>query len=408
MNKQIIYRKLDDLTKLHHNPRQIAKKDMERLKKSIADNQDYFEARPIILSDRTGELVIIAGNQRYEAAKSLGMDKVPTFLLSGLTEEREKEIIIRDNVANGDWDMDILANEWDIETLRDWGVDMPEYKEIVEDEAPDVDDEQTFSAVGNIYKLGNHRVFCGSFDDDAKIRELFGDKKATCTFTDPPYNIGLTGRPIINDSQKDDDYYNFMESYIECAKENTTSGGCMIFWTSNNMLFKVAATLEKVGIRYRQLILWVKDNFMPGRSDIQNQTETAVYGMNEGKYDKDVGEDETSNYEIGFYCRDRGFVNTKNRQISNVWFFGRPRESKEHPTMKPTSLCAKGILLMCNENDIVFDMFLGSGSTLIAAEQTGRVCYGCEIDPKYCDVIRKRYWQFVNGSDEGWQEGTSC
>lgn len=125
MSKEIIYRKLEDLKKLPNNPRTITKEDMLRLQKSIQDNADYFEARPLILSNRTGELVILAGNQRYEAAKALGLETVPTFLLEGLTEEREREIIIRDNVSNGEWDMDILANEWDTEDLSEWGVDLP-------------------------------------------------------------------------------------------------------------------------------------------------------------------------------------------------------------------------------------------------------------------------------------------
>ena len=123
MSKGVIYRKLSELKKLPNNPRTIKKDDMERLKKSIHDNPDYFEARPIILSNRTGDLVILAGNQRYEAAKALGMDEVPTFLLEGLTEAREREIIIRDNVSNGEWDFDILANEFDIDDLESWGVD---------------------------------------------------------------------------------------------------------------------------------------------------------------------------------------------------------------------------------------------------------------------------------------------
>lgn len=124
MSKEVVYRKLSELKKLPNNPRTIKKEDMERLKKSLKDNPDYFEARPIILSNRTGDLVILAGNQRYEAAKALKMDEVPTFLLEGLTEAREREIIIRDNVSNGDWDMDALANEWDTQELTDWGLDL--------------------------------------------------------------------------------------------------------------------------------------------------------------------------------------------------------------------------------------------------------------------------------------------
>lgn len=120
---EIVYRKLSELKELKGNPRKITRAEMDSLKKSIEDNQDYFEARPIILSNRTGELVIIAGNQRYKAAKELGMDEVPTALLEGLTEEREKEIIIRDNVSNGDWDYDELKN-WDADDLEAWGVEI--------------------------------------------------------------------------------------------------------------------------------------------------------------------------------------------------------------------------------------------------------------------------------------------
>lgn len=125
---QVIYRNLSELHELPGNPRTIKKDQFEKLKKSLTDNADYFEARPIILSDRTGELVIIAGNQRYKAAKALHLEQVPTILLDGLSEEREREIVIRDNVENGDWDMDALANEWNEEELDAWGVDLPRPK----------------------------------------------------------------------------------------------------------------------------------------------------------------------------------------------------------------------------------------------------------------------------------------
>lgn len=124
---EIIYRDVNDISLLEGNPRTITGKQFERLKESLDKNPDYFEARPIILSDRTGELVAIAGNQRLKAARSLGLQQVPTVLLSGLTEEREREIIIRDNVENGEWDMDALANEWDVEELHDWGVNVSKF-----------------------------------------------------------------------------------------------------------------------------------------------------------------------------------------------------------------------------------------------------------------------------------------
>ena len=158
---EIRYRKLGDLKKLPNNPRQITKDALEKLKTSIKDNPDYFEARPLILSNRTGELVILAGNQRYEAAKTLGLKEVPTALIEGLTEEREREIIIRDNVENGEWDFDALANEWDVDELKDWGVDVPcwEASDEVFDRASegsiaDYDDDTSYS-LDNLFK---HRL----------------------------------------------------------------------------------------------------------------------------------------------------------------------------------------------------------------------------------------------------------
>lgn len=129
---QVEYRPIKDLKELPGNPRTIKKDQFEKLKKSIQDNADYFEARPIILSDRTGDLVILAGNQRYKAAKAIGLKEVPTILLPNLTEAREKEIIIRDNVENGDWDWDALFNEWDTDKLQEWGV--TNIKQSIQDE----------------------------------------------------------------------------------------------------------------------------------------------------------------------------------------------------------------------------------------------------------------------------------
>ncbi len=224
------YRPVSELKELQGNPRTITKAQFEKLKTSIKNNADYFEARPIILSDRTGELVVIAGNQRLKASKALGLKEVPTVLLEGLTEDREREIIIRDNVENGEWDMDILANEWNIDDLQDWGVEeIKPYKTIVEDEPDPVDEENTYSLVGEIYQLGDHRVFCGSFEDDEKVRELFGNRKATCTFTDPPYNVAvknrITGKTIQNDNMAHADFQDFLNRAFECVASNMVGGG---------------------------------------------------------------------------------------------------------------------------------------------------------------------------------------
>lgn len=406
---KVEYRRISKLKKLPNNPRTIKRADMERLKKSLKDNADYFEARPLILSNRTGELVILAGNQRYEAARALGMAEVPTVLLEGLTEDREKEIVIRDNVSNGDWDMDALANEWDIEDLQEWGVeDIKPYKDVIEDEPDPIDDEHTYSIVGDIYQLGDHRIFCGSFEDDGKVRELFGGKKATCTFTDPPYNVAyksVDGKSIKNDSMEREDFLNFLSRAFDVVAKNTVPGGGVISWMSNKELFTLWDAINHAGLQFRQVIVWVKNTFTLGHSDFQYSTEPAIYSMNEGTY-KDI-EGDDGECEQAIYCRGNGKFRS-NRKIQNAWFFDKPSRSKEHPTMKPVGLCAKGVLALSEPGDIVFDPFSGSGSTLIACEQTDRKCYGCEIDPKYCDVIRKRYWKFTTGSEEGWQDGTKA
>lgn len=182
-------------------------------------------------------------------------------------------------------------------------------------------------------------------------------------------------------------------------------GGGVISWMNDRELFTLWDAFKVNGLKFRQLIVWVKDRFTLGHADFQYATEPAIYGMAEGKYDKDDPADDGDG-EVALYARGNGKFNN-NRKLSNTWFFSKPTASKDHPTMKPIGLCAKGVLAMSDRGDIVFDPFLGSGSTLIACEQTGRVCYGCELDPKYCDVIRKRYWKLTHDGDEaGWQEGT--
>lgn len=166
--------------------------------------------------------------------------------------------------------------------------------------------------------------------------------------------------------------------------------------------------MDSAGLRFKTVLCWVKDHFTLGGNDFQSAKELAIYGMGEGKFERSEFENQTDNSQYGCYARGKDGKFTDSRKLSNVWFFDKPKCSKEHPTMKPVGLCAKGVLAMSDVGDIVFDPFLGSGSTLIAAEQTGRKCFGCEIDPKYCDVIRKRYWKFVTGSEEGWEDGTKA
>ena len=161
---------------------------------------------------------------------------------------------------------------------------------------------------------------------------------------------------------------------------------------------------DHAGLKFKTVLCWVKSQFTLGGGDFQSAKELAIYGLGEGKYDATMS-DETDDAQYACYARNGGKF-TDSRKISNVWFSDKPKVSKDHTTMKPIGLCAKGILAMSEPGDIVFDPFSGSGSTLIACEQTGRKCRGCEIDPKYVDVIRKRFVKFTTGSEDNWQELT--
>ena len=396
MAKEVIYRKISDLKKLPNNPRSIKREDMERLKKSVKNNPDYFEARPIILSNRTGDLVILAGNQRYEAAKALGMDEVPTFLLEGLTPEREREIIIRDNVSNGEWDMDVLANEWDTQELTDWGVDInwdePE-QEVIVDEAPEVNEsEPADSVLGGVYQLGRHRLMCGDSTDAGSVAILMNGEKADMVFTDPPYRQETDGGPngpigkALKKQGSDIEFIsdfdpqgfltilpqqfekNVLNAYIFCNKELLPD---YLNWAVNN--------------KYSyNVLVWKKPNAIP------------------------IGDSHRPDIEYLLLFRKNAIWNNGLDGVNYSRCLEYGRELGLHPTMKPLELICNEMKISSNKWSNVLDFFGGSGSTLIACEQLDRKCYMMELDPKYCDVIRKRYWKFVTGSEEGWQDGTKA
>ena len=388
MAKEILYRALGELKKLPNNPRTIKKDDMERLKKSIKDNPDYFEARPIILSNRTGELVILAGNQRYEAAKALGMDKVPTFLLEGLTEAREREIIIRDNVSNGDWDMDALANEWDTQELTDWGVDInwdEPQQEVIEDDAPEVNEsEPADSEMGKIYQLGSHRLMCGDSTDAGSVAILMDGQKADMVFTDPPYELETEGGGIFSKVES----IKAPQKQIKKNGVDTFDPSTLRLHAKTNIFFHNRPLIKK----YIEL---AENNQQPYDLAIYKKGGIPNYNghlMTDIEYIAIIGE-QNPNTGLSYETYSKVFEGHKDPE-------------NELSYSKPVSICCKFIKLY--SKNTVLDLFGGSGSTLIACEQLGRKCYMMELDPKYCDVIRKRYWKFVTGSEEGWQDGTKA
>lgn len=419
------YRKLEDLKKLENNPRTISSKDFQILVKSIQDNPDYFEARPLLLSDRTGELVIIAGNQRYDAAKAIGLKEVPTYLLHGLTEEREREIVIRDNVNNGEWDIDKLTEEWSDLNLADWGLDLEleeDEQEVKEDVAPELDEEnKPISRPGEVYQLGRHRLMCGDSTSSDDVSKLMGGKIASLLYTDPPYGVNYTSKKrgsIKNDDLTDAVLYNFLYDAFSAAEQFVAPDAAVYCWfaSSNHVEFRKA--LEDVGFVYKEELIWNKGMTL-GRYDYHYAHEACMYLWRKGQHAKWYGGRDKKTIlglkrrELESFKKEDLIKMIENlRNESTVWDFDRDKVTTYvHPTQKPVTLGANAMRNSTKPNQIVLDLFTGSGSSIMAAEQTGRICYGMELDPKFCDVIRKRYFRFINKidldeDDAGWDDFT--
>ena len=413
------YRAISELKELPGNPRTIKKDQFEKLKKSLQDNADYFEARPIIISNRTGENIILAGNQRYKAAKALGMTEVPTILLEGLSEEREREIVIRDNVENGDWDMDMLANAWNANDLLDWGVELPELQnitEIVEDEAPEPELEKPAkSKLGEIYQLGNHRLMVGDSTNAEHVAALMDGELADLLVTDPPYNVayGQEGtvhhqrgknREIMNDKFDDNARFQaFLEDALGAADQAMKPGAAYYIWHADLNGNPFRSALETVGWELREVLIWAKNTFTLGRQDYQWIHEPCLYGWKPGAahyfidvrtnstvFDDKREPEEMTKSEMAHELRELRELIPQTIIREN-----KPTRSDEHPTMKPVKLISRLVSNSSRERERVLDVFGGSGTTMIACEQLGRSCYMMELDPHYADVIIERWEKFT-------------
>lgn len=293
----------------------------------------------------------------------------------------------------------MLANQYEVEELSAWGLDLPGVTDlgadIEEDEAPEVSKDPPVSKLGEIYQLGRHRVMCG---DSIKIDDtdkLMNGNKAEMAFTDPPYLMGFEGNvhadgsksfnakhgAIKNDKMSKDDGDDFIYAIFETLATYVEGAYYVCFYRLG--LDYIFRALDKLGNAYKSLIIWSKGNHTLSNSDYMSKYEPIVYG----------------------WFNKHNFVGGKSN--FDIWEIDRTTKNELHPTMKPIELCAKAVQNSSSKGDIVLDLFLGSGSTLIACEQTDRTCYGMELDPKYVDVIRKRYWKFINNGDEtGWENGT--
>jgi len=341
-----------------------------------------MKLRPIIVDSKG---MILGGNMRFKALKELGYKEVPDEWVKRdgeLTEAEKQRFIIADNIPFGEYDWDILANEWEKDDLIDWGLDIPEFafkQETVEDDYEIPDEIETDIVLGDLFEIGQHRLLCGDSTDSEQVARLMNGQKADMVFTDPPYNVNygdsknprytahISGKHklIKNDKQDKETWITFNKSLVSIFRL-FCKGDVYIWGAPGPEGMRMRLWLTEAGAHWSATIIWKKQQLVLSPAKYQRMYEPCFYGW----------------FDKSSFRADRKEV--------EVWEIDRPRDSKQHPTMKPIALCAKGINNSSRDRDCVMDLFIGSGSTMVASDQLNRKCYGMEIDPKYCQVTIDR------------------
>jgi site-specific DNA-methyltransferase (adenine-specific) len=367
--------KISEIKPNPNNPRTIKDEKFAKLVKSIKDFPEMLNLRPIVVND---DMIVLGGNMRLKACKEAGLKEVPIIKASNLTEQQQKEFIIKDNVGFGEWDWEQLNNEWEAEELTEWGLDVPEFEidEVLEAEEDDFDTtppEIPITFLGDLYEIGEHRLLCGDSTQTDTFEKLMDGKLADMCVTDPPYNVAYEGKTkdaltIENDSMGNDDFYKFLYDFYTALTTSVKKGGAIYVWHASSEIINFAKAMVDAGWLLKQQLIWVKNSMVMGRQDYQWKHEPCLYGWLAGDSHK-------------WYS---------DRKQTTVINFDKPQRNAEHPTMKPIGLFGYQIENPSKVGDIIIDAFGGSGTTMVACEQLKRKAYIIEYDPKYCDVIVNR------------------
>lgn len=348
-----------------NNPRLIKDDKFHKLVKSIKEFPEMLNLRPIVINS---DSIVLGGNMRLKACKEAGMKEVPVILADDLTEEQQRQFIIKDNVGYGEWNWEDLANNWNVDDLSEWGLDIPDFavkeSEAVEDDYEIPDEIKTDIVLGDLFEIGEHRLLCGDSTDSDQVTKLMNGEKAELVFTDPPYGNGSSGkygrgqlgvRTILNDDTFDcvNDFFNLRicDAYVFFLQWRT---------------FKEAIqTLENNELQLKTIAVWDKKNAgLNGSGGMAEQWEAIIVAGNI-KYSRFGG------------------------NVFNVSREQKKRIDSPHPHQKPIELLSN-ILEYFQDYNLLVDPFSGSGSTMVASHQLKRKCYGMELDPKYCQVIVDR------------------
>jgi DNA modification methylase len=341
------------------NPRIIKDDKFKKLVKSIQEFPQMLELRPIVVD---ANMVVLGGNMRLKACKAAGLKEVPIVIADSLTEEQQAEFIIKDNVGFGEWDWDLLANEWDEQLLQEWGLDLPfDNTPVLEAEEDDYEapsEIKTDIVIGDLIEIGNHRLLCGDSTDSDAVARLMNGEKADMVFTDPPYgiNVGNQSQGKGGGIAKKIDYgVNDWDKQIPYDAINLSLAICdnVILWGANYYADKLPPS--------SCWIVWDKDN----------------------------GDTDFADCELAWTSYSKSVKKFKWKWMGMIQEDMKNKEKRVHPTQKPVALASWAFNEFKAGNNIL-DLFLGSGSTMVAAHQLNRKCYGMELDPKYCQVILDR------------------
>lgn len=375
----IIEMKIGDIIPYEKNPR----KNDEAVK-YVAESIKQFGFKVPIVIDKNN--VIVAGHTRYKASKKLGLKEVPCIVADDLTEEQIKAYRLADNkVAElAEWDFDLLGEELDgildidmcdfgFEALED-----EEEAEVVEDDFEVELPEEPRTKLGDIYQLGNHRLMCGDSTNITDVEKLMGGDLADMLLTDPPYNVDYEGKTkdklkIENDKMDNDNFRQFLIDAFSNADMVMKAGAVFYIWHADSEGYNFRGACFDVGWKVRQCLIWNKNSMVMGRQDYHWKHEPCLYGWKDGA----------------------GHLWASDRKQTTVISFDRPTRNDLHPTMKPVPLFDYQIKNNTKGEDIVLDLFGGSGTTIMACEQNERRAYTMEFDPRYVDVIINRWEQFT-------------
>ena len=417
------------------NPRLIKDNNFNKLKASIQQDPEMLELREIIAYEHEGKFICIGGNMRFEALKALGYTSAKCKVISECDTEQLKRIILKDNSAYGEWDFDELANEWDSALLNACAIDIPtidepKLEEEAEEDNFDVDEamkeeKETTCKAGDIWQLGNHRLFCGDCTQMERVLHFMQGRHADLIVTDPPYNVNYQEKSrqierykkqgtqtrsdeqnkIENDHMSEPQFREFLSKAYTVMEEVCKPGGAVYIWHSMQFMqaFRDAAPKS---FAWHDTLIWRKHHFCLTRKDYQLIYEPCLYYTKEGRGHyfcpkrnlADVIEtSEALDIEKATKEELKNLL-TKILQLpTTVIDCEQPMKAKDHPTMKPVKLFGQQILNSSRVGEIVFDPFGGSGTTIVACEQLKRSAYVCELSPVYCDVIIQR-WETLTGN----------